>query len=296
MKIGYALRAARAQRESTDVPFHQWVLPDGVPWTLFFRVASGYLLRFPGLADFEISVGGTQVQCWPVERAAESTIEHLYLNQVLPLALSRTGRLMFHASAVVIPGGCIAFLGESGKGKSTLAASFAASGHSFLTDDGLSVSVDKDGCQVLPGHPSIRLWQSSQDAIIRRGVLQAPPVEYTRKARHLAGESLVFCQEPQTLRCVYILGADSVGPPTFERLSPSHALMELVRHSFLLDIERKETLALHFDELAAMVRLPMYFRLDYPRRFEHLDALRAAIIAHALRRTSETAAPSPFLG
>ncbi|MDP2163238.1 MAG: hypothetical protein Q8K21_03295 [Hydrogenophaga sp.] len=100
-----------------DVPFHEWRLPDGTSWTLFFRHASGYRLRFPGLADFDISTDGLVVQGHPVPGSSDDTLQHLYLNQVLPLALSRQGKLVFHAGAVETPAGAIAFMGVSGRGK-----------------------------------------------------------------------------------------------------------------------------------------------------------------------------------
>ena len=63
-----------------------------------------------------------------------------------------------------------------------------------------------------------------------------------------------------------------------EPMSPSEALMELTKHSFLLDIEAPELIAHHFDRLAEMVRQPVFFKLDYPRRYEDLGRVRQAIL------------------
>jgi hypothetical protein len=60
----------------------------------------------------------------------------------------------------------VAFLGESGRGKSTLAASFATEGTRFLTDDGLLLEWVGGHCMIVPSHPSIRLWEDSQEALI----------------------------------------------------------------------------------------------------------------------------------
>jgi hypothetical protein len=128
--------------------FHEWVFPDGTLWTRFYRTKSGYLLRFPELADFEVSVDGRFVSSWPFPCISEVTITHLYLNQVLPLALSLQGKRVFHASAVEALTGALVFLGESGRGKSTLAASFALAGHRFLTDDALLLEPKAGGYAV----------------------------------------------------------------------------------------------------------------------------------------------------
>ena len=117
--------APRRQVALETTPFHYYTFDDDTVWTEFHRVSGGYLLRFPDLADFEVSADGTDVVAHPAGDTDDATIEHLYINQLVPLALSRQGRPTFHASVVMVRGGVIAFLGESGMGKSTLAASFA---------------------------------------------------------------------------------------------------------------------------------------------------------------------------
>ena len=141
----FHVAVARCQAPLGIQPFHAWGLPDGTPWTEFYRLGGGYLLRFPELADFQVSADGLEVTCFPAPEVSEATSQHLYLNQVLPLVLSKLGKLVFHASAVEVAGGAIAFAAESGRGKSTLAASFAVSGFRFLTDDGLVVETAVQG-------------------------------------------------------------------------------------------------------------------------------------------------------
>ena len=274
---------ARPQLNVSQVPFHQWRFPDGTEWTLFYRLDSGYLLRFPELADFEVSCDGRTAVAWPVPGVSQGTVEHLHLNQVLPLALSRQGRLVLHASAVAFDGIGVAFTGESGRGKSTLAASFAATGARFLTDDGLQLDWRDGQCQIMPSHPSVRLWKDSQDALIPQAVDFAPAVEYTTKARLLACDAMAFCDQPQPLKRVYFLGEGVAPSLIIEAVRPAEALVELVRNSFLLDIEEKELLAWHFDEMVRLAKLPIYYRIDYPRRYEDLAGVREVVIRHALK-------------
>lgn len=276
------LHPPRPQTPLNGTPFHEWGLPDGTRWTQFYRTDSGYLLRFPGFADFTLSPNGLDVTAFPALGISEQTVEHLYLNQVLPLALSMQGKLVFHASAVEIGDAAVAFMGASGKGKSTLAASFATSGYRFLTDDGLMVEACNGGYQVIPSHPSIRLWQDSEAALIIPGVSTAPALEFTSKSRFLAGENISFCDTPRPLRRVYFLGEGSSPGITFLRMQPAGALIELVTHSFLLDIDARDMLAAHFDELSGLASRPIFFHLDYPRRFDDLPSIRQAIVEHAL--------------
>lgn len=262
-------------------PFHTWTIADGTLWTEFYRSEGAYLLRFPGLADFQVTATGDDITCFPTPDSTRATVEHLYLNQVLPLALSRQGKLVFHASAVELDGGAVAFIAESGRGKSTLAASLATDGCALLTDDGLVVEGCAKGFDVLPSHPSIRLWEDSRTALMAPAARSSPALQYTTKARILAGDAISFCAQPRPLRRAYFLGTGSASDVTFERLSASEAMIEWVKHSFLLDVEERSRLASHFGDVARLARQPIHYRLDYPRRYEQLPAVRQSIVEHA---------------
>ena len=268
-------------------PFHKWSFPDGSIWAHFYSADDYYLIRFPGLADFEISRGTLAVACFAVPGVSDGTVEHLFLNQVLPLVLSKQGKLVFHASAIETPAGVIAFMGASGRGKSTLAASFAGTGLRFLTDDALLIEEMSDGRYLVhPSHASIRLWDDSQRALVGDGVCLAPPVQYTSKARLLSGDALRHCAEARPLSRVYFLGDGAAVDVTFKEMKPSEAMIALVKNTFLLDIDAQQTLAAHFEQLSKMVALPIYYQLDYPRRFDDLPSLRTAIVEHALQDPS----------
>lgn len=262
-------------------PFHQLFLPPDILWASFYRNENGYLIRFHDLADFSISHDGLAIDSHCSPGISAHTIEHLYLNQVLPLALSRQFKLVLHGAAIEVGMSSVAFLGLSGRGKSTLTASFATSGHRFLTDDGLQLESHNNQYLVQPSHPSIRLWYDSHDALIPEGVQTSPPVDYTPKTRFLAGEKVQFCNEPRPLRAIYFLGEGNAQSVAIQSVSNRDAIIELVRHSFLLDIEEREMLTHHFGQLTNVVKNVSFFRLDYPRRYDYLADVRGAVIAHA---------------
>ncbi|MBK8358823.1 MAG: hypothetical protein IPL15_07495 [Comamonadaceae bacterium] len=66
-------------------------------------------------------------------------------------------------------------------------------------------------------------------------------------------------------------------------MRPAQALIELVKHSFLLDIEARDMLMRHFDDLTRLAALPIYFRLDYPRDYR---VLRSTVAINAIGRTT----------
>ncbi|MFO7642598.1 MAG: hypothetical protein R6X17_15425 [Candidatus Competibacteraceae bacterium] len=53
-----------------------------------------------------------------------------------------------------------------------------------------------------------------------------------------------------------------------------------MKHSFLLDIEERPRLGSHFEQVASLADLPIHYRLDYPRHYEALAQVRAAIAEH----------------
>lgn len=277
--VQFRLGEARRQVAPRAPLLRDWTLAGNMPWAQIYRTHDGYLLRFADLADFEISCDAGVVQSWPAPGVPFVDIEHLFLNQVLPLALSKRGRLVFHASAVEIDGVAVAFMAESGRGKSTLAASFATSGSRFLTDNGLFVETAHGETTVLPGHPSIRLWADSEGALVQAPARKAPPLGFSSKSRFLTGDQIAYCDTPRRLERILFLGAGEINAVTIEEVPRAVAFVELARHSFLLDAKAPEVLASHFDGISRLARLPICFRLDFPRRFEELPAVREAIVA-----------------
>ena len=281
MEVGLQVEAPRSQGLVPGRPFQQWSLPDGTVWTEFYKVGASFLLRFPELADFEMTEDGNEVNVWPVPGVSDATFRHLFLNQVVPLAISKQGRLVLHGSAVEIGGKSVAFIGESGRGKSTLAASFAISGFRFLTDDGLQLAWSAQGCLAMPSHPSIRLWEDSQAALLPQGIEPAPAVQFTKKARFMAGDTVRFCESALPLHRIYFLGNDAAKETRIRPMTSAAALIGLVKNSFLLDIEAQDMLAMHFDALSRLATIPLHFQIDYPRDFSRLQDVRAAIVEHS---------------
>lgn len=278
--IHYEVMKARAQSTIEARPFHHYRFDDGTVWTEFYRSGKNYLLRFPDLADFEVSADGTEVVAHPAKGTDATTVEHLYNNQLVPLALSRQGRPAFHASAVTVAGGAVAFLGKTGMGKSTLAASFALNDAAFLTDDALLVEETNDGLLAMPSHASLRLWEDSVEALIDQGIDEAGPISYSSKARLLAGEALAHRNEPQPLLAAFVLAAQEAQDVSIRTLTGLDRYMAWLGNSFLLDIEDHELLARHFDWTHRISGAVPTFALDYPRDYVMLPDVRAAVHQH----------------
>src|SRR5262245_62128690 len=182
--------------------FHRWRIARRT-WLAFARTPDGYLLRFPALADFAVSPGARRVVCRPRRGLPAATLRHLLLDQVLPLALSAE-RLVLHASAVHVPGfGAVAFIGRTGRGKSTLAAALALPGCALLTDDCLVIGERGGRVSVWPSYPGVRLWADAAAALGNPAPASAL-AHYTRKRRLPADARLPFRSRPSPLRALFL--------------------------------------------------------------------------------------------
>lgn len=272
----------RPQARLAGEPFHVWTVEANRRWLEFYRIDCGYLLRFPGLADFRLAKTDNEVSCTPSPAVSDTTIEHLYLNQVYPLVQNARGQLLFHGSAVDINGQAVAFVGKSGLGKSTLATSFAISGHPFLSDDALMIKSDAEHHHLSPSHPSIRLWDDSESELLAEEPVSLPTPEYTHKKRFLATNKLPHCSRSKPLAAVYFLGEGSSEAIKISRLDPLEALMRFLNNAFQLDIHDHDTIARDFNATATLCSALECFELDYPRRFDDLARLREVILAHTV--------------
>ena len=89
---------------------HHWPPESGALSLALSSKGEGFLLRFPGLADFAISEDGLQIGAWPAPPTSRETLRHLLLDQVLPRVLALQGRLVLHAGAVQAGCQAIAFI------------------------------------------------------------------------------------------------------------------------------------------------------------------------------------------
>jgi hypothetical protein len=256
-----------------------------------FRQGQGFLLRFPFLADFVIDESGCRIGAWPAPETDEETLRHLLLDQVLPRVLGYQGRLVLHASAVCVDGQVLAFMGETGKGKSTLAASFHAAGFHLLTDDGLVVTAGDSGSLALPVYPGLRLWPQSMNALFAEPPVSTVMASCSGKNRVLLTDNRE--NESGELAAIYILAEPDSGNETSTvtvlPLSARASCIDLVRNSFQLDVsDHKQAKSLFATASAVAERVPV-FSLSYPRDFSCLPAVHDVILQQHRLLASEPA-------
>jgi hypothetical protein len=258
-------------------------LPGGEVWASFGKLDEGFLIRFSELAQFVIRDQGREILCCPEGDTPVETLQHLLFNQVLPLVINLKGGEALHASSVLVPGGAIAFTGATGLGKSTVSGSFVSAGFSLLSDDCLALQEKEEMVFAFPGHPGLRLWEDSAEALFRAGGTSRVVAHYTSK-RYVDVERVdeTFCLEPKPLQRLYIIS----GPPESEaetdiaigRMSLTESFMALVRCAVRLDITDRDMLTRQFRFLERVVSKVPVRKLTYPRDFNFLPAVREAVL------------------
>lgn len=251
---------------------HHWRTLDGEVSLSCAKLAEGYRLGVPGLAEFDILEGGTEVVSRVDDPFPEATLEHLLIDQVLPRVLAFRGRIVLHAGCVASAEGAIAFLGESGAGKSTLCAAFARAGWALLGDDALVVAPAAGGrFEAFPTYPGLRLLAESRARLA--SVAASSPVAHTTAKRRIAWP--VRDTVPCPLLALYLLetSRDGEDSPRFETVRGREAVLALVRSSFQLHLDEPERTGALLTRLAALVEAVPIRRLRYIRRFEALPGV-----------------------
>lgn len=254
--------------------------PDGTPWLACTRTHEGYRFHFPELADFLVDRLGRHVRFVARPEIALETIRHLFLDQVMPPLLNLRGRDALHASAVRTAGGACAFIGPSGRGKSTLAAAFHVAGHPVLCDDCLLLNDDPDQLRVEPAYPGLRLWEDGWGALFGDAQSSLPVSHYTSKRRASMPEPDAIGSLP--LRAVYsLVGYEEGNPltcPLIEPLSMRDAFMELVKCAFRLDLTDHAMILRQMRVLERVVKEVAVRRLRIPETLGMLPAARELIL------------------
>lgn len=263
--------------------FPHWYLPNGELWLSFAKINGDYLLRFSEFADFYIRNLGAEIVCMPKLETPRKTIDHLLLDQVMPLVINLRGGEALHASTVLTSHGVVAFSGKAGSGKSTLAANFLKAGYPLLGDDCLVFSEKDQGVYAIPAYPGLRLWEDAMAWLFGRDGSYESVAHYTTKQRvPLDWCPQAFCAEPEPIRRVYSLAhfpeAANKTDIVIERLSKRDGFMELINGAFRLDITDPNMLKRQFHFLERVASKVSVRHLIFPRNFNFLPAVREAIL------------------
>ena len=107
--------------------------------TMLARHDEGYLLRYLGICDVEISPRAERLAIIPDPVRGPQLVGPLASASILSVVLALRGSTVMHASCVAFGDKAVAIIGLSGAGKSTLSAALCASGTALISDDLLCI-------------------------------------------------------------------------------------------------------------------------------------------------------------
>jgi hypothetical protein len=252
-------------------------------WYKYAQMDTGQsYLRWDGLFEFLVDFDGRRVWCGWLGATSLESLQVYLLGHALSFAFVKQGLEPIHATSVVVDGHAIAFLGNSGFGKSSLAAAFLAAGHRLLTDDLLMLRQAQSGYTAQPGPPRIKLFPKMARRFLASAASGLPMNDETEKLVLPLSEHQCHDQSAP-LRAIYVLAA----PREVYRkqrirvtpLSPRETFVELVRNTFNYLVTDSERLQRQHSESAQVAMRVPARRISHPRVLAMIPALSDAILA-----------------
>jgi hypothetical protein len=272
---GEAAMLAEAAAHLKPGQLQQWsqgaALPDG----------SSYR-RWTGLIEFLVTPDARRIYARTLDETNREALLAYLLVDALSYSMVRLGREPLHATAVRTDRGAVAFVGESGFGKSTLGALFVRDGFRLVTDDMLVLTPVQDGYLAHAGPPRLKLYRGIANRIFGgsdRGVPMNPVTE----------KMIIPLDEAQTvrdstsLRAVYLIRKpDERHParrPCIRRLSPARAFPRILAATASHYGFERDRLTRQFEFVTQLVgRIPIK-TLSYPRDEHNMGRLQDAVLA-----------------
>jgi hypothetical protein len=188
-----------------------------------------FLLRLANIGKFLIRDG--REIAFELDGACDERGAALYLlGTCFAILLQQRGNLVLHASAIAAGGRAMLFCGQSGAGKSTMAALLCRRGYPLLNDDVCNLTAVEGGYEVRPDGRMLKLWSTSLDELewekresmaVRQDMEKyffAPPVSEA---------------DPQPVGAIYILRPAEPGEaPSIERLRTLEGMVELKQNAY----------------------------------------------------------------
>jgi hypothetical protein len=238
--------------------------------------------RWEGLFDFLISSDGRRIAARAMGNTSGEVMQTYLLGQVLSFALLKLGIETLHATTIVVKNRAIAFMGDTGFGKSSLGAAFLQAGYPLLTDDLLVLKSQGRSYLAYPGVPRIKLFPENLKNTLGPGISGTPMNNLTRKLI-ISLKEMHAHDTAVPLKAIYALASPAACAKRLtiqiRRLSPRRAFVELTRNTFNSVVRDADRLQRHFRHMSALARRVPVSRISYPRKLELLPAVRDAILA-----------------
>src|SRR3954468_22899858 len=179
IRTPWPVRGAPAYDERWDVEFSaghdetlaraaSFVPPDqNARWAQSAMLPDGSAYRrWNNLFEFLVTADARRIYARALSAVDQEAVLAYLLVDALSFSMVRLGREPLHATAVATDRGVLAFLGNSGDGKSTLAALLLRHGCTLVTDDMLVLARARGRWLAQPGPPRLKLYRHMADHVL----------------------------------------------------------------------------------------------------------------------------------
>lgn len=251
-----------------DVPDE---IEGGVPYGKFCWISpAAYLLKIPGVARFFVQ-NGNSVRLQLAADAPAADVSTYLLGSVFGALCHQNGFLPLHASSVRSGDGVTAFLGDSGAGKSTMAACLQGRGFPIASDDICVLEEDAGEMRVIPVAGWLKLWRASLTHLgetpDEKNRVYSEDDKYRLYLETHAGDRLVL------RNLVFLTKAvEAGGEPRLKALTAGETIVRMMELTYLGYItELTGSHARVFRQCARVLAGAKGYRLVVPWGFEAMD-------------------------
>ena len=224
-------------------------------------------LQWSNVADFE-AINGQSLIVNSFTNDGE-LLSLFTVSEALGLILFQRGYFLLHASSVNVGDEAWCFMGDPGAGKSTSAAAFVKVGCRLLSDDLTAIFFKNEEAYVLPAYPQLKIWENTATGLDYADDHLRPLSEGLNKFSHVPEE--LFCHEPVKLGHIFFL-TEASKTPELERLSPSEAPSELLRHFPLaVHLLTPDVIKMHFMQSLKCYQAASLWKRSRDQNFEQLE-------------------------
>lgn len=227
---------------------------------------SRYHLRFE-VVDIEIRDGETIIVD-PTPNTPHEILRHVILGPAINHLLHQRGYFVLHASTVALGDLAVAFVGDSGQGKTTTAGAFLMDGFPVLSDDVACIVDTEQGPVVRRGFPALKLDERFIDRFDPPVSPPTRPCEH--RDRHFHGMQVEQPTEAVPLERIYVLSDGDT--ETIESLPSGEAFTAIAMHTYTAGIlEARSEFGHHFDQCKRLTDQVEVKQLTRRRQFDRLQ-------------------------
>ena len=221
---------------------------------------------------------GQKITIVPNPQASLIKIRQTAIGKAMAILLCQRKYLILHGSGVLLNGSVAIFLGNSGDGKSTTAATLHRLGHPLITDDVAAIDLTRNAT-IHPTYPQLKLAETTGQALGYRslGKLDSP------LNKHWYRFSQVTEQKPLSVGAIYVLAKGS--QLQIESLPPQKALTVLMQHSSHNLLFHQQEMH-HFLQCTTLARRVPVYRLQRSFDLDLLSQLGKSLEEHFISQLS----------